>query len=66
MLMGLAVIAINIGIHIGIKAEVVGIGFVPCGHWLPVGEADLYDSLRALETVLPWHDQAERRAVLVR
>src|SRR6185437_3151159 len=56
MLTGLAVVPIHIGIHIGIKAEVVGIGFVPSGVRLLIGEADFYNGLGALEPILPGHN----------
>src|SRR5947209_4542023 len=65
VLAGLAVIPLYVGIHVGIKAKVVGIGFVPCSVGLVLYEADFYDGLGALETILPGHDQAQRRAILI-
>src|SRR5262249_26987191 len=41
-------------------------GLVPRGRRLVLRETDPYDGLRALETILPRHDYADRRAVLVR
>src|SRR5207248_1281371 len=38
---------------------------IPGGVGLPRTEADLHDRLDALEAVLPGHDEAQRRAVLV-
>jgi hypothetical protein len=53
------------GVHVGVEAVLVGRRVVPRRARLPVGEADLDDALHALEAVLPRHDEAQRRAVLV-
>src|SRR4029077_18570623 len=65
MLIGLAVVPVDTWVHVGIKAEVVGIRFVPCGQRLVVRETDLHDGFRALESILPRYNETNGRAVLV-
>ncbi len=52
-------------IHVGIETVFVGSRHVPCRLRLAFEEFDFDNRLDALEAVFPWHDQAQRRAVLV-
>src|SRR5207302_1934120 len=56
---------IDRGVDVGVEAVLVGSGHIPRSVGLALGEADLHDRLDALEAVLPGHDEAQRRAVLV-
>src|SRR6266849_1291687 len=57
---------VDLRVHVRIEAILAGRGLVPGGLGLLRREADLDQGLGALETVLPRHHHAERRAVLVR
>src|SRR5690606_20753140 len=57
---------VDVRIHVRVEPVLVRRGHVPRGLRLALGEVDTDDRLDALEAVLPRHDQAQRRAVLVR
>ena len=56
---------IHRGVHIAIETVFVTRDFIPRGPRLGLGEADPDDGLATLESVLPWHHEADRCAVLV-
>src|ERR1051325_8401516 len=57
---------IDLGVDVGIEAVIRRSGLHPRGRRLLLAEANLHDRLDALESVLPRHDDADRRAVLIR
>ena len=56
---------IDVGIHVGVEAILVGRGHTPAVGWLLFGEADSHNRLRALESVFPRHHNPQRRAILI-
>src|SRR5256886_7438787 len=56
---------IDLRVDVGVEPVLLRSRDIPGGGGLSRTEADLHDRLDALEAVLPGHDEAQRRAVLV-
>src|SRR5689334_13504339 len=57
---------VHLWIDVGIEPVLTRVGDLPGISRLLGGEVDLDDGLHAFEAVLPWHDQAQWCAILVR
>src|SRR5262245_48502218 len=56
---------IDTRIHVGVKTVLVRRELVPERIWLLGHKVDLRQRLRALKSVLPWHDKPKRCAILI-
>ena len=56
---------IDVGVHVRVKTIFLRGRFDPGGDGHFFDKANLHQTLAALETVLPWHDQAHGRTVLL-
>src|SRR5262245_38192644 len=56
---------VDLGVHVGVEAVLIGCRDVPGVPGLLLDEAELDDRLAALEAVLPRHREPHRRAVLI-
>src|SRR5437660_10667521 len=58
-------IRLHMRIHVGVEAKRRWVGNVPRGSGLTLAEPYSDNRLGALESILPWHHNSERRPILI-